>query len=67
MELDDATVEEFRVIFQEEYGRTVSVDEAREMAQRVLTLYDLLLRPLPSQRKARREGGDAASSSPPTS
>jgi len=65
MQVDDATVEEFRTIFQEELGRVVSLDEAREMTRRLLTLYELLLRPLPSQRKARREA-DGASSAPPT-
>jgi len=66
MPLDDDTVEEFRGVFQEEYNRPISIDEAREMAQRVLTLYDLLLRPLPSRMKARREG-DANASFPPMS
>ena len=33
MQVDDATVEEFRTIFQEELGRVVSLDEAREIAQ----------------------------------
>ena len=57
MQIDDATVEEFRTIFQEELGRAVSLDEAREIAQRLLTLYELLLRPLASQKKAYLESG----------
>lgn len=49
MQLDDQTVATFREVFERETGKALSQDRAREIVQRALTLYDLLLRPLPVQ------------------
>ena len=50
MEVSDEELEEFRRTYKKEYGEKLSVDEAREMAQRLLVLMDLLIRPLPKER-----------------
>ena len=49
MRPSDEGVEEFRRIYKELYGENIDVDAAREMASRVLTLYELLARPLPEE------------------
>ncbi len=52
MRLDSAAIEEFKQIYHEESGETLSQPEAEEMASRVVRLYELLARPLPSERRA---------------
>jgi hypothetical protein len=42
-------VKKFQLIYEELYGREIDVDAAREMASRILTLYELLARPLPEE------------------
>ncbi len=50
MRLDSAAIEEFKKIYQEEFLEVLSQAEAEEMASRVVRLYELLARPLPSER-----------------
>lgn len=52
MPLSDEALEEFTQIYREEFGETLTRGEASELASRVLTLYKLLARPLPSERSA---------------
>lgn len=52
MQLSDESVERFRVAYKEAYGVDVSVDEARQMAQRVMLLYETLAKPLPAEASA---------------
>ncbi len=47
MQLDDAEVAEFQNLYEGVYGEALTADRAREIAQRLLRLYQLLLRPLP--------------------
>jgi hypothetical protein len=61
MTLRSDDVEEFRQIYQEEFGELLSHEEARAMASRVLHLYGLLARPLPRERKGALEGGAESS------
>jgi aldehyde:ferredoxin oxidoreductase len=42
-------IEEFRRLYKEAYGEEISVEEASEMASRLLDLYRLLMRPLPGE------------------
>lgn len=44
MKLPDQAVAEFQAIYAEEFGETLSDDEASEMAQNLLTLAGLLLK-----------------------
>ena len=44
-------VKQFQLIYKELYGKEIDVDAAREMASRVLTLYELLARPIPKDSK----------------
>lgn len=48
MQLDDSAVAEFQATYERAYGEALTAVEAREIAQRALHLYDLLLRPLPA-------------------
>ena len=57
MRPSEAGVEEFRRLYKEGTGKDISLDDAREMARRVLTLYELLARPLPEEAEALRRTG----------
>jgi len=61
MPLRAEDIEEFRQIYKEEFGETLSTEEARATASRVLHLYKVLARPLPSELKGALED-DAPSS-----
>jgi hypothetical protein len=41
--------EDFRQAYKESYGEEISIEEAREMALRVMLLYEFLARPLPGK------------------
>jgi hypothetical protein len=42
-------LEEFRRIYKEAYEEEITVEEAREMTRRLLTLYKLIMRPYPGE------------------
>lgn len=46
-QLSRQAFEEFKTIYQEEFGEHLSDDAAQEIALRLLRLFDLLLQPLP--------------------
>ncbi len=45
--------EEFRQVYKKDAGEDITTEEAREIACRLLELYRLLARPLPSEKEAR--------------
>jgi hypothetical protein len=45
--LSREAVEEFRAIYFEEFGETLTNDEVREIALRLLRLFGILLQPIP--------------------
>jgi hypothetical protein len=47
MRLSSKAIEEFKQIYQEEFGEELSDAQAQETALRVLRIFRLLLRPLP--------------------
>jgi hypothetical protein len=49
MYLADKDLEEFIAIHREEFQEELTIPEAREMASRLLFLYEQLLKPLPSE------------------
>lgn len=49
MEVTPQALEEFKKIYKKEFREEISDDEALEMAQRVLTFFSILYRPLPDQ------------------
>lgn len=49
MKLSQDAIEEFKAIYQEEFGETLSDGEAQEMGGRLLRLFQILCRPLPSE------------------
>ena len=46
MRVSEEGLTEFRRIYQEEFGEELSEESARDMASRVLTLYEILARPI---------------------
>ena len=63
MPLSDSAVEEFRAIYKRTYGEEISTAEAREMGQRLLTLFDLLRQPYPGEHE---QDAPAPAQTPPT-
>lgn len=61
----EATVAEFQALYEREYGKPISPEEARELVRRLLTLYALLARP--PRRKAGAADSHAASNNVATS
>jgi hypothetical protein len=62
MHLDEASLREFAEIWQEEFGETLSMDEARRQASRLLELYALLYRSTPEE--GRRTRADSPAQTP---
>lgn len=61
MHLDEVSLREFVEIWQEEFGETLSFDEAKHQASRLLELYALLYRPTPEEESVARAGSSAQS------
>ncbi len=59
MHLDEASLREFAEIWQEEFGETLSRDEARRQASRILELYALLYRPTPEEERLNQASSSA--------
>lgn len=49
MRITDAALDEFIALYKEVFGEGLSRDEASEVSFRLLTLYELLRTPLPSE------------------
>ncbi len=47
MEITDARLHEFQVAYEHDFGELITTDEAHEMLTRIVTLYELVMRPLP--------------------
>jgi hypothetical protein len=48
-QLSSQAIDEFKIIYQEEFGLNPSDDEVREIALRLLRLFDVLSHPLPGE------------------
>jgi hypothetical protein len=48
-QLSREAIEEFRVIYQEEFGVILSDDEVQEIAMRLLRFFGIINRPLPDK------------------
>ena len=49
MRIPDEALDEFIVIYKEEFGEVINRNEATEIASRIVTLYELLARKLPEK------------------
>ena len=52
-QLSRQAIDEFKALYHEEIGQDISDDEAREIAFRLLRLFDTLLQPLPGNTSGR--------------
>jgi hypothetical protein len=64
MNLTPEEVKEFQTIIREEYGRELSEGEATVIAKRLLLLYELIYRPLPSEFQSGKPSEQPALPSP---
>ena len=60
MKLEDKDLREFQAIYEEEFGEPISEQEASYMASRLVTLYEALSRPLPSEHEQFTDSVDHA-------
>ena len=51
-QLSRQAIDEFKAIYQEEFGRELSDDEVQEIALRLLRFFGILARPLPGETEA---------------
>ena len=47
MRLSPEAIQEFQEIYRREFGKAISDDEARKIAERFITLIEIILRPIP--------------------
>ena len=50
-QLSRQAIDEFKAIYEEEFGQSLSDDEVREIAIRLLRFFGILVRPLPGHTK----------------
>jgi hypothetical protein len=50
MELSQKAVEEFKEIYQKEFGKKLSDSEAQELAENLISLFKIIYRPIPGQK-----------------
>lgn len=48
-QLSRQAIEEFKVIYQEEFGQSLTDDEVQEIALRLLRFFGILRQPLPAE------------------
>ena len=48
-QLSRQAIDEFKAIYQEEFGKSLSDDEVQEIALRLLRFFGILVRPTPSE------------------
>jgi len=65
MEISDDALKEFVTICRREYGIDLSEGGAQVRAMQLLLLYELISKPLPSERKATSPSGTRASAAAP--
>ncbi len=49
MSIDKKSLAEFRKLYQEEFGKYLSEDDAREMITRLINLYKIIYSPFPGE------------------
>ena len=49
MQLSDASIQEYIQLYREDFGKELTIGEARAIATRLVTLYELLCQPFPDQ------------------
>ncbi len=50
MEISQETIEEYKEIYKEDFGKEITDGEAREIITRVVILYEVLYSPLPHEK-----------------
>lgn len=54
-QLSRQAIEEFKTIYQEEFGKSLSDDEVQEIAMRLLRFFGILDQPLPDETREQAE------------
>jgi hypothetical protein len=52
MELSKEAIEEFKKIYYQEFGTAISDEKARELGENLLSLFEIIYRPLPGSDEA---------------
>ena len=59
MQFTEKRIEELRRLYKESYGQEITVEDARDMARRLVELYRVLLKPLPGSGEQASSGEGA--------
>jgi len=62
MGLSRKAIEEFKEIYSQEFGQEISVEEARELAESLLSLFKVVCRPTPEEKEEQEKDNDASKS-----
>jgi hypothetical protein len=57
-DLSRQAIDEFNAIYEKEFGQSLSGDEVREIAVRLLRFFGILVRPLPGETEDQRVIGE---------
>lgn len=49
MQVDDEAIREYLDLYRQDFGAELSFERAREIATRLVTLYEMLARPIPRE------------------
>ena len=60
-QISSQRLEEFRRIYKEAYGEELTLAVAREMANRLITLYKLIMQPVPGEKNVPSSASPAQS------
>jgi hypothetical protein len=59
MEITTDRLREFQVAYEHDFGESITADEAHEILTRLVTLYELVMRPLPVSKDEASSQGTA--------
>jgi len=62
MGLSRKAIEEFKEIYLQEFGQEISVKEARELAESLLSLFKIVCRPISEEKEGQGKDDDASKS-----
>jgi hypothetical protein len=65
MEITDERLREYQYAYAKDFGEEISLPDAREQLSRLVTLYELILRPFPEKKKGQNAGPGATLPSVP--
>jgi len=64
MRLSKEAIEEFKEIYQREFGETISDEKAQELGQNLISLFKIIYRPIPANQNKKKEENEEDNKKP---